>query len=102
MKSASINTSYKSKIQNDYQILDKHVSQLQSIRDEMVRTHKAMEKRILELNEKGFQDGNFENLHTVFVANVENIRKIEEKILCFEQHCEGLSAIIKQYYSVEI
>lgn len=102
MKPASINTSFKSKIQNDFQVLDKHIKQLREHRENMIRTHKSMEKRIIELNEKGFQDGNFENLYTVFMANVENIKKIEQKILAFEQHCEDLSKIIKQYYSVEI
>lgn len=102
MKLASINTSYKSKIQNDFQVLDKHIKQLSEHRENMIKTHNIMENRILELNEKGFQDGNFDNLYTVFMANVDNIKKIEEKILAFEQHCEGLSAIIKQYYALEI
>ncbi|MBK8330141.1 MAG: hypothetical protein IPL09_11905 [Bacteroidetes bacterium] len=59
-------------------------------------------KSITELNDKGFQDGNFENLHNVFMGNVNNIKQFEKVVLKFENHCRDLSKLIKTYYSVEI
>lgn len=102
MKSNTINISKSSEIQNDYQVLENHIKLLEKYRNEITKTFIAMEKSITELNDKGFQDGNFENLHNVFMGNVNNIKQFEKVVLKFENHCRDLSKLIKTYYSVEI
>lgn len=102
MHSNTIYPSKSSKIQNDYQILDNHIKLLEKYRSEISKTFIAMEKNITELNDKGFQDGNFENLHNVFMGNVKNVKHFEKVVLKFENHCRDLSKIIKSYYNIEI
>lgn len=102
MKSQYINYGDKSKIHNDYKILENHIKKLADCRAKISTTHKKMKKSILELNEKGFQDGNFENLYKVFMDNVDNVQKIENKIQQFENHAADLNNLIKVYYNVEI
>ncbi len=102
MQSNSINVGKSSQIYNDYKALDSHINTLERYRNEISKTFKAMEKSITELNEKGFQDGNFENLHQVFMSNVNNVKQFEKVVLKFENHCRDLSKLIKTYYSVEI
>jgi len=102
MQSSSIDINNSSKIYNDYQVLDKHIIQLEQYRSEISKTFIAMEKSITELNDKGFQDGNFENLHSVFMGNVNNVKQFEKVVLKLENHCKDLSKLIKTYYSVEI
>jgi hypothetical protein len=102
MKSSAINANSSSQIHNDYQILDNHIRLLEKYRSEISKTFNAMEKSITELNDKGFQDGNFENLHKVFMSNVNNVKQFEKVVLKFENHCSDLSKLIKTYYSVEI
>lgn len=102
MQSNTINISKSSKIHNDYQVLDNHIKLLERYRSEISKTFIAMEKSITELNDKGFQDGNFENLHKVFMGNVNNVKQFEKVVLKFENHCKDLSKLIKTYYSVEI
>lgn len=102
MKSQYITYGYKSKVYNDYKILENHIKKLADCRAKISTTYKKMEKSILELNEKGFQDGNFENLYKVFMGNVKNIQKIENKIQQFENHTTELSNLIKAYYNIEI
>ena len=102
MKSNTINISKSSEIQNDYQVLDNHIKLLEKYRNEITKTFIAMEKSITELNDKGFQDGNFENLHKIFMGNVNNVKQFEKVVLKFANHCSDLSKLIKTYYSVEI
>lgn len=102
MQSQSIDYGYKSKIHNDYKTLEKHIKSLADCRVKITETSQKMEKSILELNEKGFQDGNFENLYKVYMNNVENIKKIQNTIQKFEHHTTDLSNFIKNYYKVEI
>lgn len=100
MQSNTINISKSSKIHNDYQVLDNHIRLLEKYRSEISKTFIAMEKSITELNDKGFQDGNFENLHNVFMGNVNNVKQFEKVVLKFENHCRDLSKLIKTYNSV--
>ncbi len=102
MQSQSINYGDKSKIHNDYKALENHIKSLEDCRAKITKTYRRMEKSILELNEKGFQDGNFENLYQVFMNNVENIKKIESSVQKFEHHTNDLSQLIKAYYNVEL
>ncbi len=102
MQSINITANMSSKISNDYQVLDNHTKLLEKYRSEISKTFNAMEKSITELNDKGFQDGNFENLHSVFMGNVNNVKQFEKVVLKFENHCSDLSKLIKTYYSVEI
>ena len=102
MQSNSINIGKSSQICNDYKVLDSHIKTLEGYRKEILKTFNAMEKSITELNEKGFQDGNFENLHQVFMNNVNNVKQFEKVVVKFENHCRDLSKLIKTYYSVDI
>lgn len=90
------------KIHNDHLVLEKHITTLRDLHEQMLKTSLAMEKKIADLNDKGFQDGNFENLYSVFIGNVENIKLVQKKLLAFEQHACGLSQIIKDYCDVEV
>lgn len=87
---------------NDFMVLNKHISSIESYRQEMIKTHKIMEQRIHELNINGFQDGNFEQLYQTFMENVDTIKRIEHKMIEAQQYCQQLSQIIKCYYDVEI
>jgi hypothetical protein len=89
-------------IQNDYISLDKHFQQLEQCRTELKRTRLQMHESIINLNEKGFQDGNFENLYDVFTHNLENIQRVEIKIQKFQEHIAGLSNLIKKYYNIQL
>ncbi len=89
-------------IQNDYKVLDRHFQYLEQCRMRLSKTRQQMLESITNLNEKGFQDGNFENLYEVFTSNLENIKRIEFKIQKFQEHIEGLSNLIKKYYSIPL
>ncbi len=90
------------KIHNDYKYLDKFRERLDSTASELNKTKDAMQKRITDLNEKGFSDANFESLYNAFMGNVGNLGKIENALHDFSAHIDGLSKLIKAYYKVEI
>lgn len=102
MKSSSINSGYQSKIENDYKALELFSSQLCETKKDMNVQLILMQSRIEELNQKGFQDGNFEILHKCFMQNIDNIKQVSEDIEQFSEHINELSKLIKGYYNIEI
>ncbi len=102
MQPTHITPNQSSKLYNDYIVLDNHIVHLETSRIDIRKTYNEMESRIISLNDKGFQDGNFENLYHVFTENISNIKRIEQVIQNFENHCKSLSKIIKEYYNVEL
>lgn len=89
-------------IHNDYKALDKFNLKLSEIRNLLIQTTKCMNSSITELNDKGFADGQFEQLFKVFSESLQNINNLENKFIQFESHINGLSNKIKNYYNVEI
>ncbi len=90
------------KIHNDYACLDRFSERLKDMGSELANTAKNMAAKLQQLNEKGFQDANFESLSVVFQRDVDYLSKIrkiaEEKAVYIDQ----LSHIIKEYYKVEL
>ena len=102
MKSDTIHYNSSYKIENDFVVLDKFKSELETTRIEIGETAKSMHERIIALNENGFSDSNFANLYEVFTQNVGNISLVGTALQNFEIHIQGLSDLIKNYYKIEI
>jgi hypothetical protein len=89
-------------IHNDYVYLDKFSSLLKDKSAELAKTSENLIQRLNELNQKGFQDGNFESLSNAVIHNSGNIKKLESLFLKHSEYIDALSKIIKEYYKIEI
>ena len=89
-------------IHNDYVYLDKFSGQLKDHSDQLSKTSENLIQRLNELNQKGFQDGNFESLSVAVQHNADNIKKLEQLFRNFSGQVDQLSHIIKEYYKVEL
>jgi hypothetical protein len=70
--------------------------------DQLSKTSENLIQRLNELNQKGFQDANFESLSVAVQQNADNIKKLEQLFRNFSGQVDQLSHIIKAYYKVEL
>ena len=89
-------------IHNDYTCLDQFSSKLKGYSEELSKNGESMFQRLKELNEKGFQDANFESLHNAFLRDIDYVHKLKEVFEKKSAYIDQLSKIIKEYYSVEL
>lgn len=59
-------------------------------------TSKNLINRTNELNSRGFQDSNFEQLHTVIMANKDNLEKLEKVMESFSEYLQKVEKNIRE------
>jgi len=90
------------KIHNDYEYLDRFSSKLKGYSEELSKNGESMMQRLKQLNEKGFQDANFESLSNAFLRDIDYVNKLKEVFEEKSAFIDQLSKIIKEYYRIEV
>lgn len=60
-------------------------------------TSKKLFIRTGELNSRGFQDSNFEQLHNVILGSKDNLEKLEKVMESFSEHLGNLEKEVRGY-----
>ncbi len=69
--------------------------------EDLARTSKELINRTEELNQKGFQDQNFESLHRIITERKEDLEKLKNIMISFSEYLVEVERNIRQLVESE-